>query len=258
MFQPGVAIVEGNPAIESLIELDFGAREAEAPVLRWDLETTAIPLHDVVVTDHSFMNEGADALQVAGSRTPGFGGMAGGTGKAAIVVGDERTQHGVGGVEVTSLGQAQFTAQAILQQAPEAFDAALGLGRVGGEEGDAELLEGAAELSGLAFAGELFVQSPVIIVAHKDAAAIAVKSKRNAEAAEHALEQVEIAFRGFGREELGREDFAGSVVLHAESGKERAAAFQPVMGRTIELDEFAFTSRGWTALAMSGRTALAR
>ena len=87
--------------------------------------------------------------------------FAGSTGEAAIVVGDERAQHGVGGVDVTRLGQAQFTVQAILQQAPEAFNAAFGLGRMGGDKGDAELLERAAELGGLALASELFCERPI-------------------------------------------------------------------------------------------------
>ena len=56
------------------------------------------------------------------------------------------------------LGQAKFAGEAILQHAPEALDAAFGLRTLRGDEGDAELLQSATELSGLALAGELFVE----------------------------------------------------------------------------------------------------
>ena len=119
--------------------------------------------------------------------------------------------------------------ETILEDAPEAFDAALGLRAVSGDEGDAELLEGAAELSGLAFAGELFFDRPVVVVADEDTAAITVEGERDAVAAEQAPEQAEIAYGGFRGEELSGKDFAGGVVLHAESGERGAATFEPVV-----------------------------
>jgi hypothetical protein len=94
---------------------------------------------------------------------------------------------------------------------------------------DAELSEGAAELGGLTLAGELFFEGPVGIVADEDSAAIAVESQGDAAAAEQAVEQVEIAGGSFGGEELSGEDFAGGVVLQAESGEEGAAAFEPIV-----------------------------
>ena len=144
-----------------------------------------------------------------------------------------------------------------MQHAPETLDAALGLRSLRGDESDAELLESAAELSGLALAGELFVDRPVIVVADEDAAAIAVEGDGDAVAAQEALQQAEIALGGFRGEELGGEDFAGSIVLHAQSGEQGAATFEPVVGRAVELNEFAFASRAQTALAMSGRSAFA-
>ena len=43
--------------------------------------------------------------------------------------------------------------------------------------------------------------------------------------------------------------------MQAESGEARAAAFEPVVGRAIELHQFAFAGGAQTALAMSGSTA---
>ncbi len=163
----------------------------------------------------------------------------------------QASQHAVGGEEVASLREAELAAQAILENAPETFDAAFGLRGLRSDESDAALREGAAELGGLSLAGEFFLDRPVGIVSDEDAAAVAVEGGGDAEAAEQALEQVEIAFGGFRKEELGRKDFAGGIVVHAESGEARAAACEPVVGAAVELEECAFASRTQTALAMS-------
>ena len=91
----------------------------------------------------------------------------------------------------------EFAGEAILEHAPEAFDAAFGLRRLRGDEGDSELLKSAAKLSRLAAAGELFVDRPVIVIAGEDAAVIAVEGERDAVAAQEALEQAKIALGGF-------------------------------------------------------------
>ena len=127
----------------------------------------------------------------------------------------------------------------------------------GGDESDTELGESAAELSGLPLAGELFFQGPEIIVAHEDAAVIAIEGERRAVAAEQLAQQGEIAMCGFGRKELSGQEFSCGVVLQAERGETRAAAFQPVVRGTVELHQFAFASGSQTALAMSGSTAFA-
>src|SRR5260370_28357211 len=110
VFEARVAVVERDPAIESLIELDFCASETEAAVLGRDLEAAALPLHDVVVADDAFVQERTDAVELAGSGPPGFGGVARGTREAAVVVGDEAPQHFIGGGEITSIGEAELAA----------------------------------------------------------------------------------------------------------------------------------------------------
>ena len=223
----------------------------------WICSRWPSPLHDVVVADDALVSEAADAIEIFRSRAPGLFCLAGRAGEAAVVVGDEAAQDQVGGIQVASVGQTKFAGEAILQHAPEALDAAFGLGTLCGDEGDAELFQSATELSGLALAGELLVDGPVLVVASEDAAAIAVEGDGNTVAAQQALQQSEIALGSFRGEELGGQDFAGSVVLHAQSGEQGAATFEPVVRRAVELDQFALTSRAQTALAMSGRSALA-
>jgi len=256
VLQADVSVVERDTAVESLIEMDFGARKAEALALLGDLEALAFPLHDVVVADDALMNKAADAVEVFWSRTPGGLHFARPTGEAAVEVGDEGTQHGVGGVEIASLSEAQLAAQTILEDAPEAFDATFGLGTAGGNESDAELFEGASELSGLTFSGELFFQRPEVVVTDEDAAVIAVEGERDTAGTQELTEQREIAGSGFGGEELSGEDFSGSIVLQAEGSEPGAAAFEPIMGGAVELHQFALASGSQTALAMSGSTTL--
>ena len=167
----------------------------------------------------------------------------------------KRRSTDVGGIQIAGLSEAEFAGKAILEHAPEAFDAAFGLWAAGGDEGDAELFESAAELSGLTFSGELFFDRPEVVVAHEDAAVIAVEGERSAVAAQQLAQQREIAECGLGGKELGGEDFSGGIVLQAERGEARAAAFQPVVGRAIELNQFAFAGGSQTALAMRGSAA---
>src|SRR5215831_12204242 len=75
-------------------------------------------------------------------------------------------------------------------------------------------------------------------------------------ATEQLTKQVEIAKSGFRREELGRQDPARGIVLHAQGGESWTTTFEPVMRATIELDQFAESSGTYTALAMSRRPTL--
>ena len=177
-----------------------------------------------LLTD-AFVMEAADVVEVFGSGTPSLFRFARRTTEAAVVVGQKAAQDLVGGVQIGGTGQTQLAGEAILKGAPETFDAAFGLRTLGGDVGDAELLQSAAELRGLAATGELFFHGPVIVVANEDAVAIAVETEGDAEAAQQAAEQAKIAARIFGGEEFGDQNFAGGVVEEAEQGKLRAAIF---------------------------------
>src|SRR6266566_8649608 len=134
VLQPGIPVIQGNLTVQSLVDLNLGAGEAEAPWLRGNLQAPSIPLHDVIVADDALVAEGADALEVFRRGTPSLGGIARGTGEAAVVVGDKETQDPVGRVRIAGLRQSQFAAQAILQYAPEPFHAAFGLRTLRGNE----------------------------------------------------------------------------------------------------------------------------
>jgi hypothetical protein len=117
-------------------------------------------------------------------------------------------------LELSRVGEAELAARVILKDTPEALDAAFGLRRLRGHEGDAKLRESAAELGGLALAGEFFFERPVGIAPGEDSATVAIESNGHTEAAEQALEQAEIALGGFCEEELSSKDRSGGIVLH--------------------------------------------
>ena len=96
------------------------------------------------------------------------------------MVGEIGGQEGLGRGHGGDPAEAQLGDEAILQGGPEPFDAALGLGRVGGDVADAEVPQDAAELGGMLRALQFFLEGPVGIVADEDAEAIAVEGQGQA------------------------------------------------------------------------------
>src|SRR5258707_2121808 len=115
MFQAGVAIVERDAPIEGLIDLYFGASEAEPACLLGNLEASALPLHDVVVTNHALVHQAADTIEDLRSSTPRGFFFARLPSETAVVVGDELSQHGICGGQVHCSCQRQITALASLE-----------------------------------------------------------------------------------------------------------------------------------------------
>ena len=77
-MEPGVAVIERHATIEFLVELEFRSCEAEAPILRRDLQALTGPLHDVAVADNALcrkaqMREGPPerAAKLSPPRTKG-------------------------------------------------------------------------------------------------------------------------------------------------------------------------------------------
>ena len=185
------------------------------------------------------MKKAADALQVGSSGSPSFLGLARSAAEASVVVGQETAQDLVGGRKLSGSSQTQFAGKTILKGASEAFDAALGLGRVGGDAGNTQLRKRAAELGRLSFTRELFFHRPVLIVAHEDAVTIAVEAERDAIATQQAAQQAKIAAGIIAEEELGDENFTSGVIQEAERGQLRAPIFQPVMKTGIQKQHLA-------------------
>ena len=93
VLQTGVAVVQGDATVKSLIELNLGASEAEAAGLLGDLKAKAFPLYDIVVTlrrAHERSSRCGRDCQVPDAKRDRFGAPS--SGEATVVVGDEWLQ----------------------------------------------------------------------------------------------------------------------------------------------------------------------
>lgn len=102
-------------------------------------------------------------------------------GTMAVVPREVAGQEGVRLGDGAGASQAQLLEETVLQRAPEAFDAALGLGRGGEDHLDAELGEGPPELRRLALAALLSASSSAFAGLYpEDTVAVAVHGQRHA------------------------------------------------------------------------------
>src|SRR5260221_11065662 len=113
MLQAGVAIVERDAPIEGLIDLYFGASEAEPACLLGNLEASALPLHDVVVTNHALVHQAANTVEALRGGTPRGCPFARLPSKTAVVGGGGISQAGIGGGQVQGVGEKRVTAEAV-------------------------------------------------------------------------------------------------------------------------------------------------
>src|SRR5216683_2122067 len=218
MMKLAVSVVDLDASSKGFAELHLGTGEAETFWLGRDLETAAVPLHDVVIAD--------DAL------------------------GHEAAQDIVGGDQIGGADEAEFTGKAVLKSAPQALDAALGLRAVGRNVGDAELRKSATKLGRLAFPRKLFFDRPVVVVTHEDSVLVPIETEGDAVAAQQVAQQVEIPASIFRGKELSNGNLAGGVVQEAEEGELWAAIFEPAMKAAIEEEHFALPSAAKTSLAV--------
>ncbi len=111
-----VSIVDLDATSKRFAELDFGAGEAKALWLRRDLETAAVPLHNIVIADDALMDEAADATEIFGGGTPSLFRFARSATEATIVVGQETTQDLPGSGQIGGAREAEFAGKAILKR----------------------------------------------------------------------------------------------------------------------------------------------
>src|SRR5258707_13880275 len=112
MFQAGVAVVERDATVESLVDLHFGTCEAEPACLLGNLEASALPLHDVVVTNHALVHQAANTVEALRGGTPRGCPFARLPSKTAVVVRGELLQHGACGGPGPGSCPTQFSAYA--------------------------------------------------------------------------------------------------------------------------------------------------
>ena len=178
--EQGAVVDDAEVAIEPFVDVDLTARIGAPPRAARDLHPACSEVHGVVASHDALIPAAQEVGEIPRGRTPRGRSVGGRPRKAAREIGEELRQEGVAVLERADAPQAQFAGEPILQRVPEAFDAALGLRRVGANEADAEGLQHAAEVRRVLVALDLFGERPVGIVAREDVEAVAVEFQRHA------------------------------------------------------------------------------
>ena len=175
--------------------------------------------------------------EIARGAAPGGGRLGRDPGEARIEVPQERGQKGVGGLRGGDVAQAEFAGEAILQGAPEALDAAFGLGGARRDIANPEVVQDAAEVRGVLGPAQLFVEAPMGVIADEDVDAIAIEGERQAILREQLLEDDGVAVQILRGTEVQGQHGVGRVVDGAVQAHRGPAGAEPGKGTGIDLDE---------------------
>jgi hypothetical protein len=113
MTKLAVSVVDVDTPSKGFAKLNLGTGEAEAFWFWRDLETAAVPLHDIVIADDALVDEAADATEIFGGHTPSLFRFSRGPTEATIVVRQKAAQDLGGGSQIGGAREAQFTGKAI-------------------------------------------------------------------------------------------------------------------------------------------------
>src|SRR5260221_9244369 len=127
MMKLAVSVVDLDASSKGFAELHLGTGEAETFWLGRDLETAAVPLHDVVIADDALVDEAADAAEIFGGRAPSLFRFSGSAAEAAVVVRQGAGQDIVGGDQNGGAAQAGVTGKAGFEKTPPTPEAGPGL-----------------------------------------------------------------------------------------------------------------------------------
>ena len=126
--EDGAGVQDDEAAIEQFPELDATAGVGALVGAGRELEPAGPEVDRVVAGDPARIATAEHEGEVARGAAPGGRRLRRGPGEARIKVTQELGQKGIGGVRGGDVAQAEFAGEAILQGAPEALDAAFGLG----------------------------------------------------------------------------------------------------------------------------------
>jgi hypothetical protein len=183
-------IVDEQTAIEAFAELDATARVGAAVGAAGDLDQAGAEADSVVAGDATRVAAAQAVGEIAGRAAPGGQGLDGRLREAAVVIDEIGGQVGLGRGHRRVAAEAELGDEAILEGVPESLDAALGLGRVGDDVADPEVPQDLAELGRMLPALQLFLETPVGIIADEDAEAIPVEGHGQAVPLGQPLQQV--------------------------------------------------------------------
>lgn len=246
-------VVDPPLSIEALSGLDPCFGESSSGFSGRDLDDEVVDFDGVVVGDGCFVSEGDDGVEVDSGWFSEEGMLLGGlAGEFFIESGEEIIFDPrvclFGGFDVEEL---HFGDEAVLEGFEFVFDPSLGLGRMGGDGGDAEFLEDHSDLGGFLFSGDLFLQCPVVVVSVEGAVLVVVDGGGDSSRFDDVFEGSEITDGGFGGFEVEGEDLVGGVI---DGGEEALLWFvfpEPLVVASVPLDHFAVAVLGRSSAVMS-------
>src|SRR5437899_11686804 len=204
----------------------------------------------VVAGDDARIATAEEPIERAGRPPPDAGRVSRGPGEAAVEVGEEGGQVGIGRLEGGDPAEAQLADEAVLQGLPQTLDAPLGLRGGGLDIAGAEFLQDAPEVGGVLGAVQLFFERSVVVVAHEDVEAVAVDRERQAVLAEDLVEDDGVAVEILGGAEVQGKEPRGGVVDGPQECHRRPTLFEPVKGAAIDLHQTAGGSFARAPVAM--------
>jgi hypothetical protein len=159
-------------------------------------------------------------------------------GKAGIeTIQVDSLQPGVGLIDLSDVLQGHLGDEAILEGPTLALDAALGLRREGRDGLDTQLLEDASDMSREAYAGQLFLMTPVVIAAEKSAVAVLIDGGGDSLPPQDHVQESQIADGILLRPEQSAQDGPGGVVCGMEKAARGSLGTEPVVTTSIPLHE---------------------
>ena len=152
--------------------------------------------------------------------------------KAAVKIGHELRQPRISTGLTADTLQAHLLDQSILQSLVSALDTPLRLRTMRLYPLNAQLLQRPRKL-------RLGITVGLGGIDPEDAVLVTVKRGGQPVAIDLALHGGHVTQRGFGIDKLQLHELAGSVINKDQQAARRGASFKPIMGRTVDLDEFA-------------------
>ena len=126
--QPLAGVDHQESAVDTLAQVDASARVGAAVRTGRDLDPAGAEAGGVVGSDEARVAAAELVREVPRPRAPRGVAVGRGMGEAAVVVGQELREVGIGRRPGDDAAQAEFDDEAIVQGAPEALDAPLRIG----------------------------------------------------------------------------------------------------------------------------------
>jgi hypothetical protein len=250
-----VVVEDEEAAVEELTDLDLASVIAAVAGAGWDVEDAAGEGDDVVGGDGSRVAAAEGVVEVEGRGAPGGRAVSRRVGEAAVEALEESGEEGASFLEGLDARELHLGDEAVLEGAPQALDAALGLRAGGTDVADAELVEGLAELGGALAAGELFLKGPVGVVADEDVGAVAVEGAGQSVAGEDVEEELGVAMEVLLVTEDESQDGVGGVVDHAVQAEDGGLGAPPAALAAVDEAQLAGAGGGFPPAAVGARPA---